>query len=542
MRVDGRHAATVSAPRRATLSRIARPPGILTAPMPKKSRIPGRDPGLGPGRPHRGPLRLARQPRAAGGGGRRRRRPHRLPGGQLMLTTDVDNYPGLPGGHPGPRADGALPQAGRALRHRVRRAAPARRSTSRGAPSRSRWTRATVAGGDADRRHRRARALAGPARGAGVPHAGSAASPPARPATASSTRARRCWWWAAATPRWRRRPSSPSSRRKVTVVHRRDTLRASKIMQERALKNPKIALALGQRGREDPGRRRDQGVTGARVRNLKTGEVTRGAGGRHLHGHRPRAEHRAFRGQLEMDASGYLRHARPAPPPPACPACSPPATCRTPRYRQAVTAAGTGCMAAIDAERFLGEHVTEAGASRRRTAARGSVPPARRRAERALRILFLAPQPFFEVRGTPLAVLAMVRALAGARPPGRPAHLPAGRGRRRRRRAPPAQPAPARGTRAARARRWPSSLLDVPFMAEACVADGHRPLRRRARGRGGRAPGRARGAPAAAAAGGGRGLLDPRPAPRVGLRARAGRCCGRRERARAATRCATPPR
>ena len=115
-----------------------------------------------------------------------------------------------------------------------------------------------------------------------------------------------------------------------------------------------------------------------------------------------------------------------------------------------------------------------------------------------LRILFLAPQPFFEVRGTPLAVLAMVRALAAlghqvdllTYAQGAPVDVPGVRHR----------PQPA-ACRVGRVRAGPSLAklaLDVPFMAAAAWRMAARPLRRRARGRGGRAPGRAARAPAAA--------------------------------------------
>jgi thioredoxin reductase (NADPH) len=138
---------------------------------------------------------------------------------------------------------------------------------------------------------------------------------------------------------------------KVTVVHRRDALRASKIMQERARQNPKIAwiwnsvVAQIQGG---PGR----GVTGARLRHVDTGEVTEvTAGGIFMAiGHEPNTT--LFRGQLEMDAGGYLltRDGTTATNVPGVFAAGDVAD---QRYRQAVTAAGSGCMAAMDAERFL---------------------------------------------------------------------------------------------------------------------------------------------------------------------------------------------
>ncbi|CAG0976086.1 thioredoxin reductase (NADPH),trxA; thioredoxin 1 [Myxococcaceae bacterium] len=136
---------------------------------------------------------------------------------------------------------------------------------------------------------------------------------------------------------------------KVSVVHRRDRLRASKIMQDRALANPKIEFVWNSEVDEVLG---DEFVTGLRVRDVGTGEK------RDLPleavfvaiGHEPNTQ--VFRGQLALDPVGYVKVE--------------PGSSRTsvegvfacgdatdPHYRQAVTAAGTGCMAAIDAERWL---------------------------------------------------------------------------------------------------------------------------------------------------------------------------------------------
>jgi len=138
---------------------------------------------------------------------------------------------------------------------------------------------------------------------------------------------------------------------KVTIVHRRDALRASKIMQQRARNNPRIHWLLDsviERILGGPG----QGVSGARVRNVKTGAVTEvAAGGIFMAiGHEPNTA--IFRGKLETDENGYLLTFA------GTTATSVPGVFAAGdvadhRYRQAVTAAGTGCMAAIDAERFL---------------------------------------------------------------------------------------------------------------------------------------------------------------------------------------------
>jgi thioredoxin reductase (NADPH) len=137
--------------------------------------------------------------------------------------------------------------------------------------------------------------------------------------------------------------------RSVTVIHRRDSLRASKIMQERALANPKIKFAWNKVVTEILG---DTKVTGVVLADTVTGEEsTLDAGGVFVAiGHDPRSE--LFSGQLDTDPEGYLLVEQPSTRTaiPGVFACGD-VVDRT--YRQAVTAAGTGCAAAIDAERFL---------------------------------------------------------------------------------------------------------------------------------------------------------------------------------------------
>ncbi len=138
----------------------------------------------------------------------------------------------------------------------------------------------------------------------------------------------------------------------VTVIHRRDALRASKIMQDRAFANPKIRFVWDSEVIEVLGEHK---VTGLRLRNTKTGaESTLPVNGMFVAiGHDPRTE--LFAGQLALDAEGYLIVEQPS--------------TRTGvdgvfaagdvvdhTYRQAVTAAGTGCAAALDAERWLADH------------------------------------------------------------------------------------------------------------------------------------------------------------------------------------------
>jgi thioredoxin reductase (NADPH) len=138
---------------------------------------------------------------------------------------------------------------------------------------------------------------------------------------------------------------------KVTVAHRRDKLRASKIMQARAEKNPKIAFVWDTVVDEVYGDLKDGGVTGVRFKNVKTGKTEdfKCDGLFIAIGHAPNSK--LFTGQLELDPTGYIvTHDGTQTKVPGVFACG---DVQDHVYRQAVTAAGTGCMAAIDAERFL---------------------------------------------------------------------------------------------------------------------------------------------------------------------------------------------
>jgi thioredoxin reductase (NADPH) len=141
---------------------------------------------------------------------------------------------------------------------------------------------------------------------------------------------------------------------KVTVVHRRDTLRASKIMQDRAVKNRKISFIWDSVVDEVYGDAKAGGVTAVRLKNVKTGVAQdfKCDGLFIAIGHEPNTK--LFVGQLDLDPTGYiLTHDGTRTNVPGVFACG---DVQDHVYRQAVTAAGTGCMAAIDAERFLESH------------------------------------------------------------------------------------------------------------------------------------------------------------------------------------------
>ncbi len=135
---------------------------------------------------------------------------------------------------------------------------------------------------------------------------------------------------------------------KVSVIHRRDKLRASKIMQDRAMRNEKITFVWNSVVEDVLGQ---DVVTGVRIRNIVTGKVwdLPCAGFFLAIGHRPNTS--LFAGQLKMNGAGYiLTHHGTATDVPGVFAAG---DVQDSHYRQAITAAGTGCMAAIDAERFL---------------------------------------------------------------------------------------------------------------------------------------------------------------------------------------------
>jgi len=136
---------------------------------------------------------------------------------------------------------------------------------------------------------------------------------------------------------------------KVTLVHRRDKLRASKIMQDRAMKNEKVAFQWNSRLEEVLG---DEVVTGIRVRNTQTNQTEDIplSGVFVAIGHTPNTS--LFQGQIDMDDQGYIR-TQPYRATTNIPGVFASGDVQDSRYRQAITAAGSGCMAALDAERYL---------------------------------------------------------------------------------------------------------------------------------------------------------------------------------------------
>ena len=142
---------------------------------------------------------------------------------------------------------------------------------------------------------------------------------------------------------------------KVTVIHRRDAFRAEKIMQDRLFANPKVEVMWEHVLDEVTGESDPPGVSGARVRNVKT-DVTTGldvSGVFIAIGHDPATA--VFKGHVAMDDEGYILTA-PDSTATAIPGVFAPGDVVDKVYRQAVTAAGMGCMAALEAEKFIAEH------------------------------------------------------------------------------------------------------------------------------------------------------------------------------------------
>ena len=146
---------------------------------------------------------------------------------------------------------------------------------------------------------------------------------------------------------------------KVTLIHRRNGLRAEKIMQDRLFRNPKIEMVWDSVVTEILARDEPPGVDGVRIRNVKSGKesVLPAQGVFVAIGHEPATA--LFRGQLEIDAEGYIV-TRPDSTATKIPGVFAAGDVKDKVFRQAVTAAGMGCMAALEADRFLAAQEAEA--------------------------------------------------------------------------------------------------------------------------------------------------------------------------------------
>jgi thioredoxin reductase (NADPH) len=140
---------------------------------------------------------------------------------------------------------------------------------------------------------------------------------------------------------------------KVTVIHRRDRFRAEQILQTRLFANPKVDVVWNATVEEILGRSSPKAVTGVRIRQDGASRDIPVEGAFVAIGHDPATA--LFRGQLDLDPAGYIRIA-PWSTVTNVPGVFAAGDVADPRYRQAVTAAGMGCMAALEAEKFLAEH------------------------------------------------------------------------------------------------------------------------------------------------------------------------------------------
>ncbi len=148
----------------------------------------------------------------------------------------------------------------------------------------------------------------------------------------------------------------------VSLVHRRDELRAEKILQDRVFANGKVEPVWNSVLEEVLGTGEPPGVTGAKIKNVKTGEVSEIAveGIFIAIGHDPNTG--LFKGQLDMDKDGYVI-TKPDSTATSVAGVFAAGDVQDKIYRQAVTAAGTGCMSALEAERFLAERADAAEAA-----------------------------------------------------------------------------------------------------------------------------------------------------------------------------------
>lgn len=269
------------------------------------------------------------------------------PGGQLMITTDVENYPGFPEGILGPEMmDIFKKQAQRFgtdfLYETVSEVTLDSRPFSLKAESRTVTAEALIIATGAS-----AKLLGLPSEAELMGYGVSACATCDGPLF----RGKRLAVVGGGDTAMEEATFLTRFASKVDVIHRRSELRASKIMQERALKNPKLGFIWDSVVVEIIGTRQE-GLTALRLKNMKTGEEA-------MHpceglfiaiGHQPNTA--IFSGKLPMDENGYLL-VEPGTTKTSVPGVFACGDVQDKVYRQAVTAAGSGCMAAIDAERYL---------------------------------------------------------------------------------------------------------------------------------------------------------------------------------------------
>ena len=275
-------------------------------------------------------------------------------GGQLMLTSDVENYPGFPEGIQGPDLMTRFrEQAARFGTHIVDVDVEQVDFSAPTVPALG--PRGRVPRRVGDHRDRRVGDLARPRRAR--PACAAAASAPAQRATGSSSGTRRSRSSAAATPPSRRRRSSPASPRRSTSSTGATSSAASKIMVDRATDNPKIEIHLNTAVEEVLG---DGHVEGLRLRRHRARAPsgrwpTRACSSRSATSPTARSSATGSRSTRRATSWSTTR------PPPRSTGVFVAGDVHDHRYRQAVTAAGDGCRAAIDAERWLeAEGITEA--------------------------------------------------------------------------------------------------------------------------------------------------------------------------------------